>query len=147
MKISVQYPVLHIAMALSPNDCPSRLYWPFSMSPSALHFLSVRINEKIWKGGVQWMIKRYFRDLYKRIHLTLAFHAQGCPVSFLTVWQSTSFWLWITPNTFISHFFLVIEHYFVKIFDVQLLVQIFGWFTTFIMCLKTWNGHWKAQKL
>lgn len=59
MKIRFKYPLLHIAMALSPNDRPCWMYCPFSMSPSALHFFSVRINEKIWKRGVQWMNKKY----------------------------------------------------------------------------------------
>lgn len=147
MKIRFQYPLLHIAMALSPNDRPSWLYCPFSMSPSALHFFSVKINEKIWKGWVQWINNWYFRDTDKQIHLTLADHVQQCPASFHTAWYSTSIWLWITQRTFISHFFPVIEHWFVKIFVVQLLVQIFGWFATLIMSLRHWNREFQSTKM
>ncbi len=103
-------------MALSPNDRPSWSYRPFSMSPSALHFFSERINEKIWKRGIQWMSKRDILETDKQMHLTFAFHVQGCPSSLHTLWCSTSCWWCVTQGTWIHHLISMIELFFRRYF-------------------------------
>ncbi len=146
-KIRFTYPSLHTAMALSPNDRPSWSYRPFSMSPSALHFFSERINEKIWKRGIQWMSKRDILETDKQMHLTFAFHVQGCPSSLHTLWCSTSCWWCVTQGTWIHHLISMIELFFSEIFSEQLLVGIFCWFATLSgtrpMSLRHWN--WQFQ--
>lgn len=141
-----KYPSLHTAMALSPNDRPSWSYRPFSMSPSALHFFSERINEKIWKCGVQWINKRDILETDKQMYLTLAFHVQGFPFSVHTLWCSTSCEWFVTRGTYIQHYFSMIELYSLEMFSVQLLVRIFGWFATSRgnKSLRHWNRQFQS---